>query len=63
MDAKELTQKNAEELRRLAAELQTEIRDLRFKIATRQALKVRTIRHKKRDLARVQAALSATNHA
>ncbi len=59
MNAKELEQKTPQELTKLLAELRANVRDLRFKIATRQHRKVRTIREVKKDLARVTAALSA----
>ncbi len=53
MAAKELMQKSAAELKREAADLRSAIRELRFKIATRQHGKVREIRNKKRQLARL----------
>lgn len=59
MTAKELMQKSATELNREAADIRTAIRDLRFKIATRQHGKVRDIRQKKRDLARILTALAS----
>lgn len=58
MTAKELEQKTPEELRKLIAELRESVRDLRFKIATRQHRKVRAIRETKKDLARVNAVLA-----
>lgn len=58
MTAKELKQKSAAELKREAADLHTALRDLRFKIATRQHGKVRDMRNKKRDLARLLTALA-----
>jgi ribosomal protein L29 len=59
MAAKELQQKSAAELNREAADLHRAIRDLRFKIATRQHGKVREIRNKKRDLARLLTTLAS----
>jgi len=59
MAAKELLQKSAAELSREAADLRTAIRELRFKIATRQHGKVREIRNKKRELARLLTALTS----
>lgn len=59
MAAKEHLQKSAAELKREAADLQRAIRDLRFKIATRQHGKVRDIRSKKRDLARLLTVLAS----
>lgn len=57
MDIAELKQKTAEELQRLADGLRAELRDLRFKVATRQWSKVRTMRAKRIDLARVETKL------
>ncbi len=59
MAAKELKQKSAVELNREAADLHSAIRDLRFKIATRQHGKVRDMRNKKRDLARILTELAS----
>ena len=59
MTSKELEMKTPEELRKLAQELRESVRDLRFKIATRQHLKVRTVREVKKDLARVTAAIAS----
>lgn len=59
MNPKELQQKTAAELRKLAQDFRAEIRDLRFKVATRQNAKVRNLRHAKKDLARVLTALRA----
>ncbi|QQR60642.1 50S ribosomal protein L29 [Candidatus Uhrbacteria bacterium] len=56
--SKELQQKSAAELSRDAADLRSSIRELRFKIATRQHGKVRDMRLKKRDLARLLTALA-----
>lgn len=56
--SKELQQKSAAELNREAADLRSSIRELRFKIATRQHGKVRDMRLKKRDLARLLTALA-----
>lgn len=58
---KELSQKTPVELRRQADELRAELRDLRFKVKTRQYLKVRTVREKRRELARTVHALSKTS--
>ncbi len=57
MDITELKQKNVTELQRLAHDLRAELRDLRFKVATRQWSKVRTMRAKRTDLARVETKL------
>ncbi|MBU1348639.1 50S ribosomal protein L29 [Patescibacteria group bacterium] len=58
MNPKDLIQKQHDELTRLAAELSADIRDLRFKVATRQNAKVRMLRNAKKDLARVLTALT-----
>ncbi len=58
MDAKELKSKTAAELNRLADELRAEVRNLRFKVATRQHGKVRDLRHLRRDIARIETELS-----
>jgi ribosomal protein L29 len=57
--SKELQQKSAAVLTREAADLQSAIRELRFKIATRQHGKVRDMRTKKRDLARLLTAIAS----
>lgn len=57
MDAKDLKHKQPDELRRMQDELCAQLRDLRFKVATRQWSKVRTIRSLKRDLSRIQTVL------
>lgn len=61
MEAKELLQKQPDELRRMASELRAKLRDLRFKVATRQWSKVRTVRELKKDLAKVETVLNATS--
>lgn len=61
MNPKDLSQKQRDELERLAGELRADIRDLRFKVATRQNAKVRTLRNAKKDLARVLTALTQNN--
>ncbi|MFH1077862.1 MAG: 50S ribosomal protein L29 [Patescibacteria group bacterium] len=58
MNPKDLIQKQHDELERLAGELRADIRDFRFKVATRQYTKVRTLRNAKKDLARVLTALT-----
>jgi len=60
MNPKDLKLKTGDELTRLATEMRAGIRDLRFKIATRQHTKVRTMRNAKKDLARVLTALNET---
>lgn len=59
MKNNELVQKTHEELTKMAADARAEIRDMRFKVATRQFTKVRTVRNAKRDLARVMTALTS----
>ncbi|MDO8618126.1 MAG: 50S ribosomal protein L29 [Candidatus Uhrbacteria bacterium] len=59
MDIKELKMKSVDELRRLAKELRSELRDMRFKVATRQLNKVRNVRKGKKDLARIETLLRA----
>lgn len=61
MDAHELKQKQPEELRRMVHELHAQLRDLRFKVATRQWSKVRTIRALKKDVSRIQTVLHNTS--
>lgn len=58
MSSKELLQKTAAELRREADALRSEIRDLRFKIATRQHTKVHAMGEKRRELARIETVLA-----
>jgi ribosomal protein L29 len=60
MNAQELKLKPPEELRRMARELRAELRDLRFKVATRQASTVRKSRELRKDLARILTQLSST---
>jgi len=57
MNANELRQKSNGELEKCAQDLRAEIRDYRFKIATRQNTKVRNLRNVKKDLARVLTTL------
>ena len=59
MNPKELLQKTDKELLKLAQDLRSEVRDFRFKIATRQNTKVRNLRNVKKDLARVLTILNA----
>lgn len=53
MNTNELRQKSPEELTRMMAQLHESIRDMRFKIATRQHTKVRSLREAKKSLARI----------
>ena len=57
MKTNELRQKSQEELTRMTTELRGDIRDMRFKIATRQHKKVRSLREAKKDLARILTVL------
>ncbi len=58
MSSKELLQKTSAELRREANTLRAELRDLRFKIATRQNSKVSQMREKRKQLARIETVLA-----
>ncbi len=58
MEIKELRQKSAEELRRMAEELRTEIQSLRFKAHLRSLRQVRSLRVARKTLARVIATLA-----
>ncbi len=58
MKAKDLKQLSHQELQTRAAELRGLIRDLRFKVTTRQHSKVRDMRQARRDLARVLTVLN-----
>lgn len=58
MKAKDLKQLNHQELQNRAAELRGLVRDLRFKVTTRQHSKVRDLRQTRRDLARVLTVLN-----
>jgi len=53
MATKELRQKTPQELTALAADIKAELRDLRTSVKTRQTRQVRTLRNKKRELARI----------
>ena len=61
MDAKDLQQKTREELTRLAAETRAELHELRLKAGTRALSAVRSLRAKRKDLARVLTALNHTS--
>jgi large subunit ribosomal protein L29 len=58
MELKELRAKGQPELHRTLAELQEELRDLRFKVLQRQLKDVRRIREVKRDIARTHTLLT-----
>ena len=57
MDIKQLRIKSPDELKRMALELRAELRDMRFQVATRQWSKVRELRKRKQDLARIATLL------
>ncbi|MDD5437966.1 MAG: 50S ribosomal protein L29 [Patescibacteria group bacterium] len=59
MKAKDLKQLTTVELNSKAAELRGLVRDLRFKVTTRQNSKVRDLRKARRELAQILSALSA----
>lgn len=61
MDVNELKQKQPDELRRMIGELSAQLRDLRFKVATRQWTKVRVIRTVKKDISRIRTILHNTS--
>ncbi len=58
MDIKDLRSKNPEELRRLAQELRTHIREGRFHLAMQQSAKTKAYRQAKKDLARLETVLN-----
>ena len=53
MKAKELREKNMEELKKLMAEKEENVRRLRFDIAAKQVKNTRELRNDKRDIARI----------
>jgi large subunit ribosomal protein L29 len=53
MKAKELKEKNAEELKKLLFEKQENVRKLRFDISAKQVKNTRDLRNDKRDIARI----------
>ncbi len=53
MKMKELREKTDRELDRLLAELRDKVRDMRFKIASRQLSDVRDVRAARKDIARI----------
>ena len=57
MDTKQLRMKSPDELKRLTLELRAELRDMRFKVATRQLSKVRELRKVRQQLARIATLL------
>ncbi len=57
MNTNELRQKTPEELMRMTADLRGSIRNMRFKIATRQHNKVRSLREAKKSLAQILTVL------
>ncbi len=58
MDMKELRLKSPEELRRQSTELRASIRDMRFKLATRQLTKMKGLHEAKKELARIETVLA-----
>lgn len=58
MKAKDLKQLTSVELSTKAAELRGLVRDLRFKVTTRQNSKVRDLRKARKELAQVMSELS-----
>lgn len=57
----ELRQKSRAELERLVSETRAHIREMRFKVATRQFSKVRMLRSLKRDLARALTVMNQSS--
>lgn len=53
MELKEIRSKSDEELRKLLAEQRERLRDLRFKVSTRQHKTVRDVREVKSNIARI----------
>jgi len=53
MDLKEIRKKNDEELRKLLAEQREKLRELRFKVSTKQHKTVRDVRKLKQFIARL----------
>ena len=53
MKIAELREKNEVELDRLLSEMRGKVRDLRFKVASRQLTAVRDIREAKKSIARI----------
>jgi len=60
MKAKDFQQLSRQEMTARAAELRGHIRDLRFKVTTRQHAKVRDLRKAKKDLARCLSVMAKT---
>lgn len=58
MKFKELKNQSEAELKKLKVELQDKLRDLRFKIASRQLKNVRETREAKKTIARVMTLLA-----
>jgi len=58
MKSKDLKQLSNKELEMRAAELRGIIRDLRFNVTTRQNSKVRNLREKRKELARILTILT-----
>ncbi len=57
MKTKELREKSEGEQKKLLHELAQQVRELRFKIATREETKHHTLRLAKKDIARLQTLL------
>ncbi len=61
MKIKELREKNIEELKKLLAEKEENVRKLRFDLVTKQAKGTRQIRADKRDVARIMTLINEKN--
>lgn len=58
MDIKELRGKSPEELRKLSHQLQTQLQDLRVKLATRQSKQTSKLKEMTREIARIETLLN-----
>lgn len=61
MKIKELREKNIEELKKLLAEKEENVRKFRFDLVTKQAKETRQIRTEKRDVARIITLVNEKN--
>lgn len=61
MKAKELREKNIDELKKMLFEKREKTRKLRFDIAAKQVKDTREIRHEKKDIARILTLIKEKN--
>lgn len=59
MKIKELSEKNAEELKKILSEKRDKVRSIRFEIATKQVKNNQEITKEKKDIARILTLLNA----